>query len=137
MTRSKYQAVIFDLDGTLLDTLEDIANAANEVLADLGAPIHSLDAYRTLVGDGVSVLFQRALPQTRTDSDLLQRCIQSFQVTYAKQWNNRSKPYDGIDDLLSFLTVHRLPLAVLSNKPDAFTRSASNIFWRNTLLRRY
>ncbi len=124
----KFSAVIFDLDGTLLDTLEDIAISANEVLRRLGAPEHPLLAYKTLVGDGVAVLFQRAWPATQSDPQLLQRAIDGFHEVYASQWNKRSKPYDGIENLLSRLTEHRLPLAVLSNKPDRFTHQCVDHF---------
>lgn len=117
-----YRAVIFDLDGTLLDTLEDIATAANDVLSELEKPTHSIEAYKTLVGDGVSVLFQRALPETQCNATLLEDCIRRFQVTYGKRWNNRSRPYNGIDDLLSFIQASGMPMAILSNKPDAFTQ---------------
>ena len=124
----KFSAVIFDLDGTLLDTLADIAISANEVLRRIGAPEHPVEAYKTLVGDGVAVLFQRAWPATLNDPLLLQRAIEGFHEIYAGQWNKRSKPYDGIENLLSRLTEHRMPLAVLSNKPDRFTRQCVDHF---------
>ena len=117
----KFSAVIFDLDGTLLDTLEDIANSANEVLRRLGASEHPIGAYNTLVGDGVSVLFQRAWPAALNDSKLLQTAVDCFQEVYADEWYKRSKPYEGIECLLSRLAENQVPLAILSNKPDRFT----------------
>ncbi len=124
----KFKAVIFDLDGTLLDTLEDIAVSANLTLRRLGAPEHPLEAYKTLVGDGVSVLFQRAWPATTRDPVLLQSAVDAFQEIYAEEWNKRSKPYDGIESLLSSLVARQMPLAVLSNKPDRFTRQCVDHF---------
>ncbi len=125
MTSLQFSAVIFDLDGTLLDTLQDIAEASNEVMRRLGGPTHPIDAYRTLVGDGVSVLFQRAWPETRSNSTLLESAIEGFHQVYGQGWNKRSKPYEGIIDLLSQLSAAQLPLAVLSNKPDRSPSSAS------------
>jgi phosphoglycolate phosphatase len=124
----KYKAVIFDLDGTLLDTLEDIAVSANKVLRRMGAAEHPIDAYRTLVGDGVAVLFQRAWPDAVRDPILLQKAVDAFQEIYADEWYKRSKPYDGIENLLSCLVEQRMPLAVLSNKPDRFTRQCIDHF---------
>ena len=124
----KFSAVIFDLDGTLLDTLEDIAISANEVLRRFSVTEHPIEAYNTLVGDGVSVLFQRAWPATLADPILLESAVDCFHEVYADQWYKRSKPYDGIEILLSRLLDQRVPLAILSNKPDRFTHQCVNHF---------
>ncbi len=124
-----FDAAIFDLDGTLLDSLEDIANAANQVLEDLGRPTHPIADYRYLVGDGVAVLFQRALPECSHDPRLHERCMSMFEAAYATQWHNRSKPYDGIVSLLKRLRQSNLQLAVLSNKPDGFTKKCVEHFF--------
>ena len=99
----RFKAVIFDLDGTLLDTLADISAAANLVLESFGRATYSLDSFRTLVGDGVAVLFQRAMPDAIDDSALLTMAMDRFHEYYADEWYKRSKPYDGIDDLLFWL----------------------------------
>jgi phosphoglycolate phosphatase len=124
----RFQAAIFDLDGTLLDTLEDIGTAANEVLTRFEQPNHSIESYKTLVGDGVAVLFQRAWPETRLNEELLKQAILAFESTYAEQWNKRSKPYDGIEILLNRLLSRPMTLGVLSNKPDRFTKQCIDYF---------
>jgi len=117
------RAVIFDLDGTLLNTLEDIGRAANRVLATHGFPEHPLDAYRYFVGDGAAVLFQRALPGGVGHGETLERCLSEFREDYGRAWNVATKPYHGIPDLLNGLTGRGIRLSVLSNKPHAITES--------------
>jgi phosphoglycolate phosphatase len=74
------------------------------------------------VGDGVAVLFQRAIPEAVADSDLLAMAMERFQEMYAEEWHKRSKPYDGIDDLLFWLQQQPMSMSILSNKPDQFTK---------------
>lgn len=118
-----YAAVMFDLDGTLLDTLDDIGEAANRVLIQRGFAPHPPDCYRYFVGEGVRVLFERSLPPEACCDELLAACAEDFRQAYAECWNVRTRPYDGIEDLLSALVARGVRLAVLSNKPDAFTKS--------------
>ncbi|MFN7874995.1 MAG: HAD family hydrolase [Pirellula sp.] len=125
----RFDGIIFDLDGTLLDSIEDIGTATNRVLAELGKPTHAISAYQYLVGDGVSVLFQRALPETIEDPGLRSRCMEMFEIAYSEEWNKRSKPYDGIPGLLNSLVVERLRVGVLSNKPEEFTKRCSSYFF--------
>ncbi|MEI8372958.1 MAG: HAD-IA family hydrolase [Planctomycetota bacterium] len=117
-----YKAVLFDLDGTLLDTLEDLADSTNAALAELGIPGHPLEAYKHLVGDGLENLLRRALRQEPPDEALLARGIELTRREYAGRWANTSKPYPGIPDLLDRLSHQGIPMAVFSNKPDEFTR---------------
>lgn len=124
-----YPAVIFDLDGTLLDTLADIGNSANEVLERHGFPTHALTAYKTLVGDGVSVLFSRALPVGAKDDATIAACVRDFSEVYGRNWNRLSKPYDGILDMLHALAADGVKFAVLSNKPQVFTRQCVDEFF--------
>ncbi|WP_310601306.1 HAD-IA family hydrolase [Desulfobulbus sp.] len=118
----RYHAVLFDLDGTLLDTLDDLASAANQVLADRGWPSHPVDAYRHFVGDGLRSLVERMLPADRRDAETVSAAVAAFQETYARTWDRRSAPYPGIADLLDRLSAGGVRMSVLSNKPDAFTR---------------
>jgi phosphoglycolate phosphatase len=118
----RFRAILFDLDGTLLDTLADIAHAANEALALEGFPTHEEADYSRFIGDGVHVLFRRALPTDRADDAIVGRCVSHFQMTYGKSWHVQTRPYAGIPELLDTLAAREMTLAVLSNKPDDFTR---------------
>ena len=117
-----FLAIIFDLDGTLLDTLDDIANAANRVLAARGFPPHPNPHYRRFIGEGVVKLILRALPATRQDEATVQACVGAYAQEYERTWNVQTKPYAGVPEMLDALLVRGLKLAVLSNKPDHFTQ---------------
>jgi phosphoglycolate phosphatase len=114
-----HRAVVFDLDGTLADTLATIANVANFALRSMQLPEHPVDAYRTMVGDGVSVLCQRALPTGRADlhAELLAR----VRARYATHYLDQAKLYDGVHELLLALSKAGARLGVLSNKPHDVT----------------
>jgi phosphoglycolate phosphatase len=121
-TNMPFRAVIFDLDGTLLDTLDDIANAANHVLAARGFPTHPNASYRTFVGEGVIKLMVRALPKAHRDEAAVQASVGAYVQEYERTWNALTKPYPGVPEMLDALAVRGLKLAVLSNKPDHFTQ---------------
>lgn len=116
-----YKAVLFDLDGTLLDTIEDIGDAANRILEQNGFPVHSMDAYRRFVGDGALNFIIRALPEDKRIATIIHPCLDAFLEDYGRNWNVKTKPYDGIPELLDTLTARRLKMAVLSNKPHKHT----------------
>jgi phosphoglycolate phosphatase len=120
----KFQAAIFDLDGTLLDTLADIADAMNAALERMGFPGHETTAYRYLTGDGVRAMAERSLPETTKDETTVAACIQEFRSEYADRWGTKTRPYPGITGLLTDLAQRRMKLSVLSNKLDEFTRQA-------------
>jgi phosphoglycolate phosphatase len=114
------RGVIFDLDGTLVDSLGDIAAAMNRTLAARGFPTHPLDAYRTFIGEGVQKLAERALPPgAQSERSLL---VAAYQADYAEHLLESSTPYPGIAELLDGLSARGVPMTVLSNKPDAPTR---------------
>lgn len=116
------RAVVFDLDGTLLDTLEDIADAANRVLVGRGFPAHPIPRYRGFIGEGVARLIKCALPEPNQDPATVQTCVEAYQREYARNWDVKTKPYAGVPALLDALVARGLKLAVLSNKPDVFTQ---------------
>jgi phosphoglycolate phosphatase len=117
-----FRAAIFDLDGTLLDTLDDIANAANRVLAARGFPTHPNPHYRTFIGEGVIKLMLRALPMAHQDEATVHACVGAYTQEYERTWKAQTKPYAGVPEMLDALVVRGLKLAVLSNKPDHFTQ---------------
>lgn len=119
----RVRAVLFDLDGTLLDTLEDLADSVNAVLRRSGFPVHPVEAYRYFVGDGARVLMARVLPEANRDDATIARCLEGFVAEYANHWNIKTRPYPGIDALLDGLDRRGVRKAVLSNKPhDATVR---------------
>lgn len=114
--------VIFDLDGTLLNTIADLAAATNQALRHFGYPTHETEAYRFFVGNGINKLFERALPDgERTEENILK--IRSRFVPYYDEHNaDLSRPYPGIPELLSTLQKQEIRMAVASNKYQAATR---------------
>ena len=118
----RFDAVLFDLDGTLLDTLDDIADAANAVLSTRGYPTHPVDAFRFFVGEGARTLVYRVLPANVRDDATVDRMYAEFRREYALNWNAKTRPYDGIPEMLDGAVGRGLKIAVLSNKPDDFTR---------------
>jgi phosphoglycolate phosphatase len=117
-----YKAVIFDLDGTLLDTLEDIADSMNSVLSRSGFPIHSLEAYRNFIGDGVVTLVRRVLPEGHKDETTVLKNVLAMRKEYNHRWEEKTCPYEGVRKLLDALIIRHIKMAVLSNKPDDFTK---------------
>ncbi len=116
-----YSSVIFDLDGTLLDTLEDLADATNRALGRLGFPARAVEEFRYLVGDGVVMLVMRALPVDRRDAATIQRCIAIYREEYDRNKYAKTRPYAGIREMLDGVRDLGFKMAVLSNKPHGFT----------------
>jgi phosphoglycolate phosphatase len=123
-----FQAVIFDLDGTLIDTVDDIGDAVNRVLSSKNFPMHSNAAYRKFVGDGSRVLIERALPEKYRNDEIIDACHKEYIEDYSLNYNVKSKLYNGISHLLDALTAIGLRLAVLSNKPDVITQDCVRTF---------
>lgn len=115
---------IFDLDGTLLNTLDDLAAASNCALANEGLPQHPVEAYRVFVGNGVAKLIERITPEgLRKDDALLARLRKSFDVYYSAHGQDLTRPYDGVVPMLDGLLAKGFGLAVLSNKPHGFVQN--------------
>ena len=113
----KDTAVIFDLDGTLLDTLEDLTDAVNHVLTERGCPERTIEEIRVFVGNGAKKLIDQALPGRADDPDRLET-FRAFQAYYNAHCQIKTRPYDGILEALETLAGEGYPLAVVSNKPD-------------------
>lgn len=125
----RFTAVLFDLDGTLLNTLDDLADSMNAVLASRGYPTHPTEGYRWFVGDGVELLVRRTLPQSlQKDEGVVESCRAQMREEYGRRWKNLSRPYPGIPALLDGLTGRAVRMAILSNKPDAFVGEIARHF---------
>ncbi|MGI8604214.1 MAG: HAD family hydrolase [Verrucomicrobiales bacterium] len=115
------RAIIFDLDGTLVDTLDDIADSMNEALRRLGLPSHPRASYRSFVGDGAQLLAWRALPANYRTERKAEETYAEYLRCYERRWNLKSRPYPGVAELLDGCVERGMALAVLSNKVDHFT----------------
>lgn len=125
----KYKGIIFDLDGTLVNSLEDISDAMNIVLKDLNYPTHTYDTYQYFIGSGLRNLVSKALPVSNNSDEQIQICFESMINEYRKICTLKTKPYEGIVELLHNLTSQNIKLAVFSNKADELTKKiASEIF---------
>ena len=117
-----FEAVIFDLDGTLLDTIADLTDAMNMALNHFGFPGHDVESCKMFVGDGVEMFAFRALPEHSRDQAMVTKCAAFMREEYSKRWAKKTRPYDGVPELLDELTRRNLKMAVLSNKPDDSTK---------------
>ena len=114
---------IFDLDGTLINSLYDLADAMNHALSKNGLPVIERDRYKLLVGNGISVLADRAMGAAEgSESELKDRVLKDFNEYYSRHNKDMTRPYEGIEELLAELEGCGVRYAVLSNKPDHFTK---------------
>jgi phosphoglycolate phosphatase len=118
----RFKAVIFDLDGTLLDTIEDLTDSMNAALAGLGFPGRSIEECKQLVGDGLATFVERVLPpKARDNPAIAARLAERMRTEYKRRSAVKTKPYEGIAELLNALTEQAMAMAVLSNKPHDST----------------
>ncbi|SFL47803.1 HAD family hydrolase [Pelosinus propionicus] len=117
---NRYKGVIFDLDGTLLDTLSDISNSVNEVLASYGYPIHAKEEYRAIIDKDFHDLIEQSMPE---DIELayIEEGVEKFIKAYHKNYKKETKPYGGIVSLLKAFNHEGMPIAVNSNKRNDYT----------------
>lgn len=113
----QYEAVIFDLDGTLLDTLQDLTDAVNFALKKNGKPLRSIDEIRSFVGNGIAKLVERAVPQ-ETSLQEREKILAAFREYYGKHCRDKTVPYAGIEEVLLDFKKHGVKMAVVSNKAD-------------------
>ena len=137
-SRTKFKAILFDLDGTLLDTLDDLADSMNVSLRRFGFPPNPVDTYRYLVGDGLMNLVSRALPVDHRDEATISKVICAQWDEYSRNWANKTHPYEGIPELLDALRGRGITMCILSNKPGDFTRVIVQKFlssWKFAIVR--
>lgn len=129
-----FKAVIFDLDGTLLDTLEDLGNATNKALIQVDQPIHNMEHYKYAVGEGIKLLAIRSLPQENQflEDLFLDKFIMLIKKEYEISWSKCTKPYDGILNLIEKLAMKSMKMAILSNKPDDFTQKMVDFYFNKS-----
>lgn len=111
------KTVIFDLDGTLLNTLDDLADSTNYALSKFGYPTRTIDEVRQFVGNGVAKLIERAIPEGKNNPNF-EKCLAIFKENYAQNMYNKTAPYNGIIEMLSNLKSRGIKIAVVSNKFD-------------------
>lgn len=114
--------VIFDLDGTLVDSLGDLADSMNAALESMGFPTHPTESYRHFVGDGVITLARRTVPPTVVDEATIDEAVRRMREEYARRWTDSTRPFPGVPELLDALRRRGRMTAVLSNKPDFATQ---------------
>jgi phosphoglycolate phosphatase len=126
-----HTAVLFDLDGTLLDTLEDLGDSMNAALQSLGYSPHGMDSYRYFVGDGVEILARRALPENVCGDDaVVRQCVTLMRAEYGRRWKDKTRLYDGMPELLDGLAGMGVKAAILSNKPHAAVMEVVDHFFK-------
>ena len=110
------KAVLFDLDGTLADSLEDLADSTNYALKKAGFPAHETEKYKYFVGDGIPMLIERALPDGEKTAENRENCLEYFLSRYREHYFDKTRAYDGIIPLLTSLKNDGFKIAVISNK---------------------
>lgn len=116
----RFDAVIFDLDGTLLNSLAGIADAMNMLLKQLGYPTHPVEAYKYFVGEGLAELLNRTIPAEKLTLHSMDGLVKQYRALYDITWPQKTVPYDGVPEMLDALSATKIKLAVLSNKSDEF-----------------
>lgn len=124
----KYDTVIFDLDGTLLNTLEDLEDSVNFALTLHGFPTRTTDEIRRFLGNGVARLIELSIPYGINNSNF-EKCLADFKQYYSKNMQNKTSPFNGIMELLSQLSKKNYKLAIVSNKFDSAVKSLNKLYF--------
>jgi phosphoglycolate phosphatase len=128
----KYNTVIFDLDGTLLNTLDDLRDSLNEILIQRGYPPRSLEDVRRFVGNGVRTLMRLSVPEHCTEEEITS-CLEAFKYNYKQNMQNKTRPYNGIMELLLDLNRYNYKIGIVSNKFDAAVKTLSRTYFGNLI----
>lgn len=131
----KYKGIIFDLDGTLLDTIEDLTDSVNDVMEFYHFPKHDVQTCKMMVGNGFRKLITRALPKDKqSDEKFIDEALAYFAEAYHKRYLNKTMPYDGILDLIHTLEQKGIKVAINSNKRSDYTNALANKFFETDLM---
>lgn len=128
----KYNTIIFDLDGTLLNTLDDLGDSLNSALITHGYEPRTIDEVKSFVGNGVRKLVERALPIHSTEEDI-EQCLATFVEHYNKNMRNKTRPYNGIIELLLDLNRYDFKIAIVSNKFDIAVKELAKEYFGNLI----
>lgn len=123
------KAFLFDLDGTLIDSLADLAAAVNRMLVEHGYPERELEVFPRYIGDGVRQLVERALPEQARSKENIEACLRDYQRHYAEGWHDKTVVYAGIQELLTELKARGFKVGCISNKPHRFTTLCCDHFF--------
>lgn len=126
----KYTTIVFDLDGTLLDTLKDLTNSVNYALSQMSYPVRTLDEVRFMVGNGVRTLMERAVPEGISPDDF-EMCFSLFKEYYDMHCNDCTRPYEGVLELLHELKARGYHLAIVSNKIDHAVKALQKLYFQD------
>lgn len=124
----QYDTVIFDLDGTLLNTLEDLADSTNFAMKNCGFPVRTIEEVRRFVGNGIGLLIRRAVPEG-TDEEQIKKALEIFKQHYGEHCIEKTRPYDGIIELLDVLKKNEIKMAIVSNKVDFAVKELNHRFF--------
>lgn len=124
--------IIFDLDGTLLNSLTDLMNSANYTMQQMGYPTRSKDEIRHFVGNGIAVLIQKCVP-AGTSEEAIDRAIAIFKEHYGVHCNDYTATYEGIDELLAALSERNIKMAIVSNKADFAVKELADIYFKGII----
>lgn len=125
-------AIIFDLDGTLLDTLEDLTDSVNYAIGKFGFPERTIDEIRSFVGNGIAKLIERVIPEGTENPDY-EAVLKTFRAFYAQHCKDKTKPYEGIIEMLDLLEGQGYRMAVVSNKFDAAVKELCGLYFGNRI----
>jgi len=127
----KFKAVLFDLDGTLVNSLKDIADSINKVLQENNLPTHSYEVVNNFIGSGLRVLVTKALPESHRNEENIENYFQAMMSNYRENCTNKTYAYEGIPELLKELKSKNIKLAILSNKADELTKKIGETLFPN------
>ncbi len=125
------KAVLFDLDGTLANSLADLANSTNFALCKMGFPTHETEKYKYMVGDGIPKLIERALPEGNKSDAEKAECLEIFMRHYREHYHDKTVCYKGVSEMLAELRLRGLKIAVISNKAQEMAEKVTQKLFGN------